>query len=325
MIQNPWRMPNDYVQRLPLAELQTWEAIGLGMFIHFGMSTFLGEECPDGTADPILYAPDSIDADGWCSLARQAGMKYVVLTAKHVAGHCLWPSRHTDYHVGGKTDVVAACAEACAKHGLGLGLYYCSWDNHHRFGSVTPGEGVDIFGAYASEEYINFQLKQLEELLTGYGAIFEVWLDIPQVLGAKGRRRCYDLCASLQPRTVVVMNQGCQGSSLLDLEHAWPTDVSTRERQFPECARWGQGEEGTTVGHSRIYEIEGRRHYVPTEVCDCLGYYWFHDVRDRPRSPGEIAAMKTIARERGCNLLLNVPPDRSGRIPDAFADALLRT
>jgi alpha-L-fucosidase len=181
-----------------------------------------------------------------------------------------------------------------------------------------------VFRSRVTRQYLDFQLAQLDELLTGYGPIFEVWIDIPQVLGPKGRRECYDLCVSRQPQAVVVMNQGSQGTSLLDVEHAWPTDVSTRERQFPECARWGQGEAGSTVGHSRIYEIAKRRFYVATEVCDSLGYFWFHDERDAPRSSGELAAMRTLATSRGCNLLLNVPPNRSGRIPDEFAQTLLR-
>ncbi|AIE84535.1 glycoside hydrolase family 29 (alpha-L- fucosidase) [Fimbriimonas ginsengisoli Gsoil 348] len=309
------------------ARLEEWEALGFGMFVHFGMSTFLGEECPDGQADPMTYAPDGIDADGWARAAKEAGMRYLVLTAKHVAGHCLWPSRHTDYHIGAsanKTDVVAAAAEACAKHGLGLGLYYCSWDNHHRFGTVTAGD-VGIYKSHATREYRDFQLLQLAELLTTYGPIFEMWIDIPQVLGPEGRRECYDLCASLQPETFVIMNQGCQGSSLLDVDHAWPTDVATRERQLPECARWGQGEDGATIGHSRWYEIGGERFYVPTEVCDCLGYYWFHDERDQPRSVAEVSAMRTVARARGCNLLLNVPPDRSGQIPKEFVNTLVQS
>jgi alpha-L-fucosidase len=311
-------------QRLSIDRLKAWESAGSGMFIHFGMSTFIGDECPEGDAPLDAYAPDTVDADGWVRLAKDAGMKYVVLTAKHVAGHCLWPSKQTDYHVGDGTDVLAETVNACARHGIGLGLYYCSWDNHHRFGTITAGD-VGIYRSQVTPEYLEFQLAQLEELMTSYGPIFEMWIDIPQVLGPDGRKDCYDLCTALQPETVVIMNQGCQGSSLLDVEHAWPFDVSTRERQFPECARWGQGEEGTTVGHSKLYTIDGESRYIPTEICDTLGYYWFHDERDQPRPVEEVAAMRTLARSRGCNMLLNVPPDRTGRIPDEFAKTLLES
>lgn len=312
-------------QRLPLEKLRVWEAAGFGMFIHFGMSTFVGEEMPSGLDPAQAYRPESLDVDGWVRLAKEAGMKYVVLTAKHVAGHCLWSSPSTDYDVdnsGNSTDVVSELANACAKHSIGMGLYYCSWDNHHRFGTATPSE-VGIFQSHATQEYIQFQLRQLEELLTGYGPVFELWIDIPQVLGQDGRQACYQLAASLQPDTFVVMNQGCRGSSELDVQHAFPTDISTRERQFPECARWGQGSEGITVGHLRWYEIENKRLYIPTEVCDCIGYNWFHVESDPVRSPGEISAMLTIARARNCNLLLNVPPDTTGRIPDRFRCGLL--
>src|SRR5438093_1302814 len=76
-----------------------WESLGYGMFIHFGMSTFVGKELPGGQDPSSTYAPDKLDVDQWVQVARDAGMKYAVLTAKHVAGHCLWPSKFTDYDV----------------------------------------------------------------------------------------------------------------------------------------------------------------------------------------------------------------------------------
>jgi alpha-L-fucosidase len=317
-------------QRHSLEKLRQWEQLGFGMFLHFGMSTFVGDEFADGTAEPLLYAPAFVDADQWCRVARDAGMKYLVITAKHVAGHCLWPSKHTAYTVersANKADVMAELANACAKYGLGLGFYYCSWDNHNRFGTVTAGD-VGIFQSTVTSEYLDFQLRQLEELLTGYGPILEVWIDIPQVLGAQGRRACYDLCASLQPETFVIMNQGSRGGSTLDIEHAWPFDISTREKQFPECGRWGQGENGTTRGHVRWYSfgIEeqpgSEPYYIPTEVCETIGYHWFHFDEDEPRSSRELRAMHDLAQERSANLLLNVPPDRTGRIPARAIQAL---
>ena len=105
------------------------------------MRSYTGSELPDGTHPSTLYAPDKLDVDQWVCVARDAGMKYAVLTTKHVAGHCLWPTKHNDYHVGtsgNKTDVVEAFVKACEKRGVLPGFYYCSWDNHNTFGSLTP-------------------------------------------------------------------------------------------------------------------------------------------------------------------------------------------
>lgn len=163
-------------QRLSLKQLRAWEARGYGMFIHFGMSTFDGQELSRGDKPSTAYRPDRLDVDQWLSVARDAGMKYAVLTTKHVAGHCLWPTKLTDYHVGtsgNKTDVVAAFVNACRQRGILPGFYYCSWDNHHRFGSLTPS--FTKWGeAYTTAAYREFQWRQLEELLTQYGEVGEV-------------------------------------------------------------------------------------------------------------------------------------------------------
>jgi hypothetical protein len=133
--------PRRGAQRLSVERLQDREALGYGMFLHFGMSTFDGRELSDGRSPAALYAPDALDVDQWASVARDAGMKYAVLTAKHVALHCLWPSRHTGYTVANSTDRTDVCerfVDACRRRGVRPGFYYCSWDNHHRFGSRTP-------------------------------------------------------------------------------------------------------------------------------------------------------------------------------------------
>src|SRR4051812_38440561 len=191
--------PTTGAQRLSLDALRRWESLGYGMFIHFGMSTFDGDEFSRGEKPSTTYAPDKLDVDQWVQVARDAGMKYAVLTAKHVAGHCLWPSKHTDYDVetsGNKSDVVGEFVKACEKRGLMAGLYYCSWDNHHRFGSKTPSD-VAFDAATTTQEYRDFQLAQVGELLTTYKPVGEVWIDIPGVLGAEGRRRQYEQIARL--------------------------------------------------------------------------------------------------------------------------------
>jgi alpha-L-fucosidase len=303
-------------QRLPLEKLQAWESLRYGMFIHFGMSTYDGDELSKGDKPSTLYAPDKLDVDQWVSVARDAGMKYAILTAKHVAGHCLWPTAHNDYHVGNsgnKTDVVEAFVRACEKRGVLPGLYYCSWDNHNLFGSLTPSMTA-WKDAYTTRAYQDFQTAQLEELLTRYGKIAEVWIDIPGVLSRGYRTDLYHQIAKWQPEAVIVMNHGLTDGTEFKVDYAWPTDVITIERYMPN----------SQTGYVKWRTIEGKDYYVPGEVCDPIGKEWFYVERDQPRSDEELLGMYLVSISRGTNLVLNVPPDKSGVIPQKYIDALTR-
>jgi alpha-L-fucosidase len=303
-------------QRLSIEQLQRWEALGYGMFIHFGMSTYDGNELSRGDQPSTLYAPDQLDVDQWISVARDAGMKYAVLTTKHVAGHCLWPATHTDYHVGtssNPTDVVEAFVRACERRGVMPGFYYCSWDNHNLFGSKTPSMTA-WNQAYTTEAYQEFQFNQIEELLTRYGPIGEVWVDIPMVLPRGYRHKLYDRIAELQPEAVIMMNHGIGDGSRFDVGKAWPADLIAIERFLPN----------SHTGHVPWREIEGAMYYMPGEVCDPIGREWFYVEGDTPRSDAELLGMYLISRARGTNLLLDVPPDKHGLIPAASIEALMR-
>ena len=303
-------------QRLPIPRLKEWESLGYGMFIHFGMSTFVAKELPSGNDPSTTYAPEKLDVDQWVQVARDAGMKYAVLTSKHVAGHCLWPSKYTDYDVetsGNKTDVVGEFVKSCEKRGLMAGLYYCSWDNHHRFGTKTPSD-VDFNSSRVTEEYRQFQLKQIEELLTAYKPLGEVWIDIPGVLGAEGRQQQYDQIAKLAPNAIIMLNSGFGDGAKVKTDYAWPSDIMAIERWLPSSNR----------GYQPWHEVNGKQYYVPGEVCDPIGYEWFAVEGDNPRSDAELLGMRLICMARKVNLLLDVPPDKTGRIPQKHVDALMR-
>lgn len=322
-------------QRLSLKQLHAWEALGYGMFIHFGMSTFDGDELSKGDKPSLFYRPDKLDVDQWVSVARDAGMKYAVLTTKHVSGHCLWPSRHTNYHVGtsgNKTNVVEAFVKACARRGVRPGFYYCSWDNHHTFGSVTPTY-THWGSAFTTSEYRDFQMAQVEELLTQFGPVVEVWIDIPVVLGHDGRRKQYGQIARLQPDAMIMMNSGFGDGSKLNYDYAWPTDLMAIERWLPSSANgynpWHEIGHGgqLKVGAASKLEYKAdkpKRYYIPGEVCDPIGKEWFYVASDNPRSDAELLGMRLISRERSANLLLDVPPDKHGVIPKRYVDALMR-
>ncbi|NLX20915.1 MAG: alpha-L-fucosidase [Phycisphaerae bacterium] len=334
-------------QRHTIERLHQWETLGYGMFIHFGMSTFVNLDGkvyfkPDGSDPPSAYAPDQLDVEQWISVARDAGMKYAVLTAKHIAGFCLWPSRHTDYSVarsGNPTDVVGRFVEACRTRGLLPGLYYSSYDNHHRWGSRTrsdfPSKAAfeqlfaqrPRFGGvscareddaqrmpYTTAHYQTFQTAQITELLSDYGPIMEVWIDHPDVMGRGYRTFFYEHIARLQPDTVVLMNNGLPDSTLYDVDYAWPADLMAMEGGVPPAG-----------GYRKWRLIEDRWYYLPGEVCDSIAPIrkdWFHLPDDQPRPIEELLRQFRACRDGGANYLLNVPPDRHGRIPEVCIAAL---
>jgi alpha-L-fucosidase len=189
-------------------------------------------------------------------------------------------------------------------------------------GSVTPSDaeqidGVWPYNAWTTVAYREFQSRQIEELTTQYGPLVEFWLDIPSVLGPEGRERVYQQIAAAQPDCVIVTNAGLQDTAEIELRHNWPTDVVTLERALP------------TARHAPWRKL-GRDlpskdwHYLPAEANDPIGREWFYEDDDPPRSHAELLAMRLMCEARGVNLLLNVPPDRSGRLPPRYIDALIQ-
>lgn len=281
-----------------------WEALRYGMFIHYGMSTFTGREIDPGDAPVETYAPTDLDVRQWIRVARDAGMRYAVLTAKHVAGHCLWDSEDYDYDIGttGDVDVVAAFMAACAEYGLAPGLYYCVLDGHN--------EGGVLWQAGVNDDYFALITRQLRELHTRYPGIREQWIDIPGKLTPAQRQALYDLIKVLNPTCLVIMNQGFQ-DGLVVPEWGWPTDLLNGERTVPPAA------------HEPRKPVAGATHYLPMEVCDTIGGNWFWVPDDPPRPLRALVQLYRGSVGRGANLLLNVPPDSTGRIPPESIDALM--
>ena len=154
---------------VPSERQLAWHDMQMYAFIHFTTTTYRDVEWGYGDASPDEFQPSRFNPRQWVEVLKAAGMKGVVLTAKHHDGFCLWPSRLTDYSVAhsswldGKGDVVGALAAEAERAGLKFGIYLSPWDRH------------DL--RYGSPEYIGYYRGQLEELLTQYGPIFEVWKD----------------------------------------------------------------------------------------------------------------------------------------------------
>ena len=302
--------------------IREFQSLRYGMFIHFGMSTFTGREIDAGDMPSATYAPTDLNVDQWIATARDAGMRYAVLTSKHVSGHCLWDSKvrwqgkEYDYDVGTSgdtTDVVAAFMKACKKHGIRPGIYYCLMDAHNSYGpkkwkadSLNP-------------EYFRFVKDQLTELLQRYPGIFYLWLDIPRLASLRQRTEIYDMLKKIKPECIVMYNFGLRaGESTKKITigqflDAWPTDVLNSER-YPLKPGLFEPEQ----------QYKGKKYYLGYEHCDPLGKEWFWTPEDRPRNLDTLYQLYEQVQAGGGNLLLDVGPDTTGHIPQYSIDALMQ-
>lgn len=310
--------PMPATERTPL--LAEWEGLKWGMFIHYGMSTFTGYEFGEPPAEASVYAPTALDVDQWIQVARDAGMGYAVLTSKHCYGHALWDSKHSDYDVASsseKTDVIKAFVEACRKHGIKPGFYYLlGWDKHNQ-----PGR--------TAKEYEAFCAGQIEELLTGYGPIAELWLDIPWDMGPftdKVLARLYKKIKSLQPDCLVLLNQSfVDGREVRSM----PPTYMHKEFGVQPVALWPKdlinGEVITppAVGHNPRIPFKGQTYYLPMETCDTLAHHWFWMPGDALKSVRTLVRTYQNTVLKGANLLLDLAPDKTGRIPEATIARLM--
>lgn len=299
------------VQRAPESSYLTpspqqlaWQRAGLGMFFHVGVNTFAGREWSDGTVPPTAFDPTDLDADEWVRTARDLGARYVVLTAKHHDGFCLWPTATTRYSVAsspwkdGQGDVVAEVAAACRRHGIGLGLYLSPWD---RNSALYPDAAA----------YDEFYLAQLRELCTGYGPLAELWFD-----GAGSAGRVYDwerigeLIAQTQPEAMV-FNMGPATIRWVGNEDGLASDPCSYVTRDLDLNNYDPDVVSTAAPR-----------YLPPECDVSLRRGWFWQEGEEPKSLPHLLQIHERSIGLGANLLLNVPPDRRGRIDPADAERL---
>jgi alpha-L-fucosidase len=309
----------------PTPAQKAWLELGYGMFLHFGPNTFAGKSWGDGRFPASGFAPTHLDPDQWAGMAAEAGMKYAVLTSKHHDGFCLWPTQHSQYCTRsspGAPDVVAAYADAFRRAGLKVGLYYSLWDlNYPQY---------DDDAAYAA-----YMRAQMTELLTNYGEIVELWFDggwdkdhptrtwefreewenEPQSGLSHGERwewqELYEHIHSLQPDCLVIKNSS--------------SDAPGQVRYHPVDAR--TSEHFHFVWREQICEprldpvftgVSGQPVYLPLEFCTTItpGWFW-NEGQGYSHPPAEaIAGWYRQARQAGANFLLNIGPNREGRLPE---------
>ncbi len=307
-------------------EWQRREFIG---FLHFGMNTFVHREWGDGKASPENFRPTALDADQWARVAKAAGMKTLILTTKHHDGFCLWPSKFTTYSVqsspwkNGRGDVVGEVAAACRKEGLKFGVYLSPWDRH------DPSYGD-------SPRYNEHFRNQLRELLTKYGEIAEVWFDGACGEGPNGKRQIYDwqsyyhLIRQLQPNAVIaIMGPDVRWvgtESGYGRETEWSVLPADQFDVDSVAAHSQQNAlDAAFVPHDLTQEDLGSRErlanakalmWYPAETDVSIRPGWFYHASEdgRVKSPEKLVDIYYSSVGRNSVLLLNVPPDTSGRI-----------
>jgi alpha-L-fucosidase len=300
---------------LPSANQLRWQQLEYYAFIHFSVNTYTDMSWGYGNEDPKIFNPAQLDCRQWARICKEAGMKAVILTAKHHSGFCLWPSKYTDYSVkncpwkNGNGDIVREMADACKEYGLKLGIYLSPWDRNR--------------SDYGTPQYIDYFRNQLRELLSNYGEIFEIWFD-----GANGgsgyygganetrtidRRTYYDwkntykLVRELQPN-IVIWNDGGDRADL-----RW---VGTEAGYVGET-NWSLLDSTGDVPEQMLrYGLENGNKWVPGEVNTSIRPEWFYH-------PKEDSKVKTIAQltdiyyqsiGHNATLLLNFPIMPNGLI-----------
>lgn len=300
-------MPDYLPTAIPTArqlEYQDWE---MGLFLHFGIRTFYeGHRDWDGKPMyPRDFLPSAFDPEDWVLAAKEAGMKYLVLTAKHHDGFANWPSKYTGFSVAGspwqdgRGDVVAAFIAACRKHDMHPGLYY------------SPAEQGDNFKRDA-KDYDDYFINQISEILEPYGPIDVLWFD------------------------------GC-GSA--DHQYDWPRLTEHIRKLQPDVNIFSMGTDpnftwvGNEAGIAPVPNFNTRVgdqmhadggtppvRWLPAE-CDCMMRFsnWFYSDQDEHtvKSLEQLMGLYYYSVGRGCNLLINIGPDRRGLLPDKDRARLL--
>jgi alpha-L-fucosidase len=302
---------------LPSDRQLAWHELEYYAFVHFNMNTFTNKEWGYGDESPELFNPTELDCRQWARVCRDAGMKGIILTAKHHDGFCLWPSEFTEHSVknspwkNGQGDVVRELSEACKEYGLKFGIYLSPWDMNH------PD--------YAKPEYLDYFRNQLRELLTNYGEVFEVWFDGANggtgwYGGADEERRInretyydwentYKIVRELQPMACLFSDAG-PDIRWVGNEEGWalPTNWAPlrRDEFYPGSPRYVE----LRSGH------EDGTHWVPAEVDVSIRPGWYyHPAEDhKVKSLPHLLDIYYNSIGRNASFLLNFPVDTRGLI-----------
>ena len=313
-------------------------------FIHFGPNTFTRKEWGSGMEDPEIFDLKMLDTDQWCRAMKSAGMKMVILTVKHHDGFVLWQSRYTDHGVmstgfrDGKGDILKDLSESCKKYGLKLGVYLSPADLFQieqpdgLYGNLSnyitrtiprpvpgrPFENKTTF-EFEVDDYNEYFLNQLFEILTEYGEIHEVWFDGAHPKTKGGQQYNYPawkkLIRTLAPKAVVFGREdirwcGNEAGRTRDTEWNVITyqDNPLTANQFPDLTAKDLG------SREMLYQAK-YLHYQQAETNTSIREGWFYrdETHQKVRNADDVFDMYERSVGGNSTFLLNIPPNREGK------------
>ena len=293
---------------VPTESQVAWQKNEYKMFVHFGPNTFTGVEWGSGKEKAEIFNPTALDCGQWASVAKAAGMKGIIITAKHHDGFCLWPNPVSEHTVAkspwkdGKGDVLKELSEACREYDLEFGIYISPWDRN------DPHYGTD--------EYNNVFVKTLEHALGSYGHVSEQWFDRACGEGPNGKKQVYDwplfnsTVLKMQPDAVIFSDYG-PGCRWVGNEsgHAgrtcWSTINVNEDFTGPKFTRRDLNE-----------GIKGANTWAAaeTDVSIRPGWFWKESENSKVKSLQHLLKIYYESVGRNSLLLLNVPADSRGLI-----------
>ncbi|AQX00177.1 alpha-L-fucosidase [Elizabethkingia anophelis] len=326
-------------------------------FIHFGPNTFTRMEWGNGMEDPKIFDLKELDTDQWCKSLKDAGMKMVILTVKHHDGFVLWQSRYTDHGImstsfqNGKGDILRDLSKSCQKYGLKLGLYLSPADLYQienpkgLYGNLSqyskrtiprevPGRPFSNKTKFEFEvdDYNEYFLNQLFEILTEYGPIHEVWFDGAHPKTKGGQKYNYEawkkLIHTLAPKAVI-FGQGdvrwCGNEAGVTRKTEWNV-LPFNNKDLTEITGLTDWEEDNIGRRDRLYNGHFL-HYQQAEVDTSIREGWFYrdDVYQKVRSADDVFDIYERSVGGNSTFILNVPPNRDGKFSDQDVKVLSET
>ena len=301
---------------VPSRQQLEWQQLETYAFIHFGLNTFNDMEWGYGNTPSYTFNPPVLDCEQWVLTLKACGMKGVILTAKHHDGFCLWPTETTDYCIRntyynkGEGDLVKELSEACKKHGLKFGLYLSPWDRHQ--------------ADYGYPGYVEVYHRQIEELVSHYGPLFEFWFD-----GANGGTGWY---GGADEARAIVAEHYYNYEKARDIVWKYSPEAAIfggtvptlrwigNEKGIADATQWCMYKKDFGSLNAEKNLSRGFRDgdvWLPAEVDVSIRPGWFYHASedDKVKTVEQLTDLYYNSVGHNTNLLLNFPVNLEGKIP----------